>query len=95
MQTQARTNPGKKRDINTDALHACTPVHSVCAWCLWGPDRPWELELWVVVNCHVGAGNQTWVLWKRNLCSQDLLTSPPLEWNGEMEEAGRKATSIH
>ena len=28
-----------------------------------------ELELQTAVNSYVGAGNQTWVLWKSNQCS--------------------------
>ena len=27
-----------------------------------------ELELWMVVNHHVGAGNRTWVPCKNNMC---------------------------
>jgi hypothetical protein len=30
---------------------------------------PLELELQMVVNCHVSSGNQIWVLWKNNQCS--------------------------
>lgn len=29
-----------------------------------GASGPLELELWTVVSCHVGSGNQTWVLWE-------------------------------
>ena len=31
-----------------------------------------ELELQMVVSCHVGAGNLTQVLWKMNQCSELL-----------------------
>lgn len=27
-----------------------------------------ELELQTAVNCHVNAGNETWVLWKSTQC---------------------------
>jgi hypothetical protein len=30
---------------------------------------PLELELWVLVESHVVAGNRTWVLWKNTQCS--------------------------
>jgi hypothetical protein len=45
-----------------------------------------ELEVQTVVNCHVDSGDQTWVLWKRGLCSY-LLSHPSrllssLLWGG-------------
>lgn len=30
---------------------------------------PMELELWMVMTCHAGAENETWVLCKNNQCS--------------------------
>ena len=30
---------------------------------------PLKLELQTVVSCHVGAGNQIWILWKSSQCS--------------------------
>ena len=39
---------------------------------LRGQKKAWdslELELQMLVSCHVGAGNQTWILWKNSQCS--------------------------
>lgn len=51
-------------------LHIC-----LCTVCVLGAHRGHkraldqkELELWMIVNYHVYAGNQTWVLYK-NQCS--------------------------
>lgn len=37
-----------------------------------------ELELQVIMNRHVGAGNQTWLLWKSSQCSNCRAISPVL-----------------
>ena len=53
-------------------LLASMAVYCLCAWCLWRPEEgigcP-ERELQIVVSCHVGAGNLTWVLWESTQCS--------------------------
>ena len=36
---------------------------------------PLELELQIVVSCHVGAGNSTWVFWKSSQCFVSLLVT--------------------
>jgi hypothetical protein len=47
-------------------------VRGMCAWC---PQKskegtgPLELELEVVINCGVGAKNQTQVHWESSKCS--------------------------
>jgi hypothetical protein len=33
---------------------------------------PLQLELQIIVDCHVGAVNRTWVLYKEQWCSQPL-----------------------
>lgn len=45
--------------------HMC--VHNIHAWCYRGQKRALDSlkrELWMIVNYHVGAGNQTQVLYK-------------------------------
>lgn len=37
-----------------------------------GVSEPLTLELEVPVSCHVGAGNETQVLWKNSHCSETL-----------------------
>ena len=55
-------------------LCACMSVYHMHAC----PGRPeegiehLELESYLAVSCHVGAGTQTLVLWKSNQCSQPL-----------------------
>lgn len=39
---------------------------------------PLETELEVVVSCRVNAGNQTWGLWRSNLCSKPLSRFSPV-----------------
>lgn len=50
---------------------ASMSVYHRCAWCEWNPeevlDSP-ELEFLLVVSCHVGARDQTLVLWKSSRC---------------------------
>ena len=55
------------------------PRSYLCTMCMLGEHRDQKrvsdtltLELWVVLNCHVGAGNQTWALCKSNSCSNML-----------------------
>ena len=61
-------------------LTAAMSVHHVCSahGSQKGQSDPLELELQMVVSLYVGAGNQTWVLWKSSLCLQllDHLSSP-------------------
>jgi hypothetical protein len=38
-------------------LPACMYVYTH-VWCPQRPEGPWELELQMVVSCHVGAGNK-------------------------------------
>lgn len=49
-------------------LPVCMNVHYVHAWCLWRPEEcisfP-RIDLKYIVNCHVGAMNQIWMLYKR------------------------------
>lgn len=52
-------------------VFACTFVHHVHVWCLWGLEegiRCRGLELQVVVIHHVGSGNQS-DLWESSQCS--------------------------
>jgi len=56
-------------------MHVCVCVHTcACEYSpLSGQKKMWgslELELQMLVICHVGAGNQTWVL---------FTTEPPLQ----------------
>lgn len=42
-------------------------VHHVCAWCPWDQKRaldPQEIELQMLLKCHVGPEDWTWVLYK-------------------------------
>lgn len=58
-------------DVFMFILLACTYVYLVHAWCPWrleGIDSL-ELQLRMLVNHHVGAGNVTHVLCKSNKCS--------------------------
>jgi hypothetical protein len=44
----------------------------MCIICIQGSEEvldPQELELQMVVSCHVGAGNKIWVLCKSSKCS--------------------------
>ena len=50
-------------------MYACTP----CV-CLVIPDSL-ELELQLVMSCHVGAGNGTWVLWESSVIANRLSVS--------------------
>jgi hypothetical protein len=57
------------------------PVY-VSKWCILRDQKrisdPLGLKLQTAVHPHVGAGDQTWVLWKNSQCSQPLghLPSP-------------------
>ena len=51
------------------SLHVC--LHPLIAYWLWRPEEgsdPLDLELQMVVSCHVGAGNWTHVFWKSSSC---------------------------
>lgn len=39
--------------------------------------EPLGLELYIVVQFHMGSSNQTWVLWKSG-CKQRLFSVPPV-----------------
>lgn len=50
-------------------------VYQVIAWCLWRPRKvsdPLEIELQMVVSCHVSAQNQIWLLYWISQLSQPL-----------------------
>lgn len=59
-------------------LPGCKCVYYVRAWCPWRPEEGvgLELELQVLVSCHVGFGNWTWVLCKPASCLNHRATSP-------------------
>lgn len=59
-------------------LHVCLSVHHyTCVWCLEG--RRCQIlwtELQTAVSCHVGSGNQTWVIWRNSQCPYCGAISP-------------------
>ena len=51
---------------------SCVSLCHTCVRCAGGQEKTLdslELELQLVVSCHVGARNQTQVLWKSSRCS--------------------------
>lgn len=59
-------------------------LYTKLLWCLWRQKRelldPWELELQMVLKCHMNSENQAWVLCKSSTCTQHLShpsTPPP------------------
>ena len=68
-------------------------AHHVCAWY---PRRPEESDRYpkigVTVNCHVGAENQTFVLWKSSQCS--LLFISPSPQCCFLKREGRGCSSV-
>jgi hypothetical protein len=60
-------------------LHVCISMHYVCCCCLQRPEGasdPLELELQMVVSCHMGPGKETQVFWER---SSVLIAGPFLQ----------------
>lgn len=55
-----------------ECVPACMHVHYTCASYMWRPEEGAELELSVVVNCHVFTETQTQGLCKSNRCNQPL-----------------------
>ena len=58
--------------MSMSILPACLSGQHMCAWCLEA-SYPRELELWMAMSHHVGAGNQIWVLQKQQVL---LLPAP-------------------
>lgn len=48
--------------MSMSILTRCMSVHHMHVWCLGRVPDPLELELWMIVSCHVGAENQSQVL---------------------------------
>lgn len=56
-------------------------VYHMCAWTCRRQERAsasQRLEIQMVVSCHEGAGNQTWVMWESNQCSTHCTFTPVL-----------------
>ncbi|KAM7335920.1 hypothetical protein ACRRTK_004413 [Alexandromys fortis] len=49
-------------------MFVCTPCVNSAQGDQKGELDPVGLELQMVLNCHVGAENRTWILWKRSQC---------------------------
>lgn len=53
-----------------DALPVCMSMYYLCTCCQWRPEDGvgfLVLEIQAIVSHHIGAGNQTQVLWKSSL----------------------------